>query len=290
MYSFSFLEKSCTELIYIGIVGSDPYLAPEVYDEKRYDPRFTDIWSLAIIFCCMSLRRFPWKQPRISDNSYHLFVSTPTPGTPVPGDKHHQHHQLRSSADPHHDAAHEHKEAKDKGGNHVEEEDKHADEKLEEKHEGKHAAEDKPPGKHEAHEQHADDEKKETPSSGENNNKTGTEPVKNHSSEKGQTTSKEAPPLPPGSAHHPTHRPEVIKGPWRLLRILPRESRYIIGLMLKVNPHERATLETIMSDDWIKNIAYCHQEGNKIYNAPGHAHVLEPPAAANAPAVASKGK
>merc|ERR1712093_622081 len=39
-----------------GIVGSDPYLAPEVYDERKYAPQPADIWSLAIIFCCMSLR------------------------------------------------------------------------------------------------------------------------------------------------------------------------------------------------------------------------------------------
>ncbi|TVY31606.1 Serine/threonine-protein kinase [Lachnellula subtilissima] len=64
-----------------GIVGSDPYLAPEVYDERKYDPQPADIWSLAIIFCCMSLRRFPWKMPRMTDNSYKLFASVPTPGT-----------------------------------------------------------------------------------------------------------------------------------------------------------------------------------------------------------------
>jgi serine/threonine protein kinase len=34
----------------IGIVGSDPYLAPEVCTEIRYDPQPADIWSLAIIF------------------------------------------------------------------------------------------------------------------------------------------------------------------------------------------------------------------------------------------------
>ncbi|OCL11285.1 Pkinase-domain-containing protein, partial [Glonium stellatum] len=63
-----------------GIVGSDPYLAPEVYDLSKYDPQPTDIWSLAIIFCCMTLRRFPWKAPRLSDNSYKLFVSPPNDG------------------------------------------------------------------------------------------------------------------------------------------------------------------------------------------------------------------
>ncbi|KAG0148322.1 hypothetical protein CROQUDRAFT_41587, partial [Cronartium quercuum f. sp. fusiforme G11] len=44
-----------------GVVGSDPYLAPEVLSQKEYDPRLTDVWSVAIIYMCMALRRFPWK-------------------------------------------------------------------------------------------------------------------------------------------------------------------------------------------------------------------------------------
>ena len=31
--------------------------------ESGYDPRKTDVWSVAIIFMCMILRRFPWKIP-----------------------------------------------------------------------------------------------------------------------------------------------------------------------------------------------------------------------------------
>lgn len=57
-----------------GIVGSDPYLAPEVFSTtEKYDPRFVDIWSVAIIYCCMTLKRFPWKIPRESDNSFRLY-------------------------------------------------------------------------------------------------------------------------------------------------------------------------------------------------------------------------
>ncbi|BGP47663.1 serine/threonine protein kinase [Rhodotorula kratochvilovae] len=60
-----------------GVVGSDPYLAPEVIGKKEYDPRLTDVWSVAIIFCCMVLRRFPWKLPDAkSDASYRLYVSS----------------------------------------------------------------------------------------------------------------------------------------------------------------------------------------------------------------------
>ncbi|KAH8915245.1 Pkinase-domain-containing protein, partial [Atractiella rhizophila] len=60
-----------------GIVGSDPYLAPEVLAEKEYDPRLSDVWSVAIIFMCMILRRFPWKLPDTkTDASYRLYVQS----------------------------------------------------------------------------------------------------------------------------------------------------------------------------------------------------------------------
>ncbi|KAG6878699.1 hypothetical protein C0993_011514 [Termitomyces sp. T159_Od127] len=58
-----------------GIVGSDPYLAPEVLNNDSYDPRKTDVWSVAIIFMCMVLRRFPWKIPDPkTDPSFRAFV------------------------------------------------------------------------------------------------------------------------------------------------------------------------------------------------------------------------
>ncbi|WFD35968.1 hypothetical protein MCUN1_002839 [Malassezia cuniculi] len=58
-----------------GIVGSDPYLAPEVLSAQTYDPRLSDIWSLAIIFLCMMMVRFPWKvpDPKI-DASFRRFI------------------------------------------------------------------------------------------------------------------------------------------------------------------------------------------------------------------------
>ena len=59
-----------------GIVGSDPYLAPEVLKGESYDPRKTDVWSVAIIFICMLLRRFPWKIPDPkTDPSFKSFVT-----------------------------------------------------------------------------------------------------------------------------------------------------------------------------------------------------------------------
>lgn len=58
-----------------GVVGSDPYLAPEILQTDEYDPRKTDVWSVAIIFLCMILRRFPWTipDPKV-DPSFRAFV------------------------------------------------------------------------------------------------------------------------------------------------------------------------------------------------------------------------
>lgn len=250
-----------------GIVGSDPYLAPEVYDEKKYDPRPTDIWSLAIIFCCMTLRRFPWKQPRVTDNSYRLFVSTPTPGTPVPDSEPKRHNRHKSNPELPSTAHEEHKRAQTNG----------------------HGPSDQSNGG-----QHSDQQQsKSEPESSNNENRTPESPQDKTPSNNGstndkptRTTSKEAPPLPANS-QSTAQRQEVIKGPWRLLRILPRESRYIIGRMLKVSVDSRATLDEVLNDEWVQNIKKCEQgETGEITSAPNHTHVLEPPS--HAPPVASK--
>ncbi|KAJ4493178.1 kinase-like domain-containing protein [Lentinula lateritia] len=58
-----------------GIVGSDPYLAPEIMTDEEYDPRKSDVWSVAVIFLCLILRRFPWKCPDMgTDASFRAFV------------------------------------------------------------------------------------------------------------------------------------------------------------------------------------------------------------------------
>ncbi|KAF9889417.1 serine/threonine protein kinase [Aspergillus nanangensis] len=243
-----------------GIVGSDPYLAPEVYDEKKYDPRPTDVWSLAIIFCCMTLRRFPWKQPRVSDNSYRLFVSTPTPGTPVPDSDPKRHRAVKSTPNlP--SAAHDSQQtqASEKPGSSTTSS-KQAPPKMEENH---------------TPESPTDTKDCDSQKNGSINKPT-------------RTTSKEAPPLP-ASAQSAGPRPEVIKGPWRLLRLLPRESRYIIGRMLKVSVKDRATLDDVLTDEWVRNINACQQEvSGELIKAPGHTHVLEPPS--SSPPVPSKAK
>lgn len=84
---------------------------------------------------------------------------------------------------------------------------------------------------------------------------------------------------------------QTIKGPWRLLRLLPRESRHIIGRMLEIDPKKRATLEEILEDKWVKNTPVCQQlEGGKVINVDNHAHTLEPGNAQTAAAAAAPSK
>ncbi|KAK4666809.1 Nitrogen permease reactivator protein [Podospora pseudopauciseta] len=185
-----------------GIVGSDPYLAPEVYDEKKYDPQAVDIWSLAIIYCCMTLRRFPWKLPRLTDSSFKLFAADPTPG--------------------------------------------HDPKKLI-----------LPP--------------------------SASMTALNNTPERAFVEGQPAPEKSKSEEKRPSgqdggEKKEVIRGPWRILRLLPRESRHVIGRMLDLNPKTRAQMSEILEDPWVSDTVICRQVGpGQVVNADDHTHVLEPP-------------
>lgn len=152
----------------------------------------------------MTLRRFPWKAPRVSDNSYKLFVSPPNDGP-------------RSITGPS-------KSSTDLG--------------------------------------HAGEERRQS----------GSESApRPHSSD--QPAGQEVK-LPAAGSQQP---PQVIKGPWRLLRLLPRESRHIVGRMLEVDPKKRATLDEIIEDKWVTGSAVCTQEeGGRVVRCDNHGHTLEP--------------
>jgi hypothetical protein len=82
-----------------------------------------------------------------------------------------------------------------------------------------------------------------------------------------------------GSVPEGEKKPEVVKGPWRLLRLLPRESRYIIGRMLEIDPRKRATMAEVLDDPWISGTDICRQEEQgRLYRSQGHTHTLEAPA------------
>ncbi|EMC91648.1 hypothetical protein BAUCODRAFT_299835 [Baudoinia panamericana UAMH 10762] len=203
-----------------GVVGSDPYLAPEVYDHSRYDPRPADIWSIAIIFCCMTLKRFPWKAPRLTDNSYRLFVAQPDPDQDRILDAH-----RRASS-------------------------------IVEESSRKRQAVSEPASRNASVDESAD--------------------TAHHQAEGPNT----APVSRQSTQSDPAQQP-VIKGPVRLLRLLPRETRHIIGRMLELDPAKRADMDEILRDPWVQNSLVCRQEENGvIFKAPNHTHTLQPSNAA----------
>jgi len=200
-----------------GIVGSDPYLAPEVYDERKYDPQAVDIWSLAIIYCCMTLRRFPWKVPRLSDSSFKLFAAEPSPG--------HDPKKIMLPPSQSTSALHDT------------------------------PPRDLDPSVFRPHDNHKhEDNKTETPK-----------------------TPASAGPDGPTTAPAPDKK-EVIRGPWRILRLLPRESRHVIGRMLEIDPKKRAKMSEILEDPWVADTVICRQmEANVVVKSEDHTHILEPP-------------
>lgn len=235
---------------------------------QKYDPQPTDIWSIAIIFCCMTLRRFPWKAPRTSDNSFKLFVSPPnTNDWPQ--------HTSRKSSELHGNA-HSSLDVKEVGHEHS----------------SKRAIESAPASRMTSHVDPKD-------TSQQNNNNQA-----NNNGGKAATQEGDRPSTAGGSSLGPPpsrngkdtvtapHAQQTIKGPWRLLRLLPRESRHIVGRMLEIDPKKRATLEEIMEDKWVKSTPVCQQaEGGKVVNVDNHAHTLEPgnaSAVAATPAVSKK--
>lgn len=84
------------------------------------------------------------------------------------------------------------------------------------------------------------------------------------------------------TASDPNNQP-TIKGPLRLLRLLPRETRHIIGRMLELDPRKRADMDEVLQDPWVQNSLVCRQEENGVViKAPNHTHALQPSNAGSA--------
>lgn len=57
-----------------GLCGSEPYIAPEQFEQKEYDARLVDIWAIAIVFYCMQCQELPWRVAKMSDPTFQEFV------------------------------------------------------------------------------------------------------------------------------------------------------------------------------------------------------------------------
>ncbi|KDN53519.1 Pkinase-domain-containing protein [Tilletiaria anomala UBC 951] len=57
-----------------GLCGSEPYIAPEQFEQKEYDARLVDVWAAAVVFYCMQFQELPWRVAKMSDPTFKEFV------------------------------------------------------------------------------------------------------------------------------------------------------------------------------------------------------------------------
>jgi len=74
-----------------GLCGSEPYIAPELFDHKgeyhrsrlvncadlfsEYDARLVDVWAAAIVFYCMQFQELPWRVAKPTDPTFATYLS-----------------------------------------------------------------------------------------------------------------------------------------------------------------------------------------------------------------------
>ncbi|KAJ2849369.1 serine/threonine protein kinase, partial [Coemansia brasiliensis] len=77
------------ETLSVGICGSDPYMAPELFSASSYLAPKVDIWALGIIYFALRHLQFPWAVAHEArDSGFRAFVKSPQPfiGTWFGGD------------------------------------------------------------------------------------------------------------------------------------------------------------------------------------------------------------
>ncbi|KAI5481204.1 serine/threonine protein kinase FSK [Pseudohyphozyma bogoriensis] len=57
-----------------GLCGSEPYIAPEQFEQKEYDARLVDVWACAVVFYCMHFQELPWRVAKPSDPSFGPYM------------------------------------------------------------------------------------------------------------------------------------------------------------------------------------------------------------------------
>lgn len=265
-----------------GVVGSDPYLAPEVLSSlNSYNPLPVDLWSIAIIYCCMTLKRFPWKIPSPEkDNSFKLYA--------MEDDNWHDYNlsnechklllrqrQLKNmivrlnkkkkliQKQEEGDQTEESAEAVPEAQGENEDETNEQREDIEDKLRGLSSVE--VLSDEQAHEVMEElktiDEKLEEFEKIKSEMKVKfaqAHPPRGNAEDEQREAAKEA---GDGVKRSRTHK--QIHGPYRLMRLLPHASRPIILKMLQISPLRRATIEDIMNDEWVQSIECCTLKPSK---------------------------
>lgn len=228
-----------------GVVGLDPYLAPEVLTSLNlYNPQPVDLWSIAIIYCCMTLKRFPWKIPNAEkDNSFKLFA--------MEEDTWHDYELLNTC----HKLLLRQRQLKNSVVRLNKKKKLMAQAELQEVpdnelEEALHAVE-TVEVLSDAQMQEVITELKQIDELLEKYEQTKTEMKAKFA----KSRPKEEP-VEEGEDRKKSHHKQ-LHGPYRLMRLLPHASRPIIHKMLTIDASKRATMEEIMLDEWITSIQCC---------------------------------
>lgn len=263
-----------------GIVGSDPYLAPEVLLPGKYDPRFLDIWSCGIIYCCMVLKRFPWKLPDPKkDKNYYLFqLEDEIEHDYVESAKRHTEllskiklekqkkkalQQLKLQQE---QEERERKEKVENGEEEVDDETEKVDEN-ETKETTENLIVQKPTIEH-----------TEVPETIEEQKPIEVKEETKEEVKQPETTSEAKPPTSASSSKKregKSGNKKPLQGPYRLFRLLPHAARPMLSKILEVNPQKRSTLAEMFDDEWFSSISECGLDENKeVYHGKGHVHTI----------------
>lgn len=54
-----------------GLCGSAPYIAPEEYTDKEFDPRAVDVWATGVIYMAMRTGRHLWRLARRGEDEFY---------------------------------------------------------------------------------------------------------------------------------------------------------------------------------------------------------------------------
>ncbi|GCF00786.1 serine/threonine protein kinase [Zygosaccharomyces mellis] len=250
-----------------GIVGSDPYLAPEVLSHtKCYEPQCADIWSIGIIYCCMMLKRFPWKVPRDTDENFKLFCMPDNePHDYAASAKHHE--QLLKERE---EERHRRKNLDEPGPESQSVLNKN--EQLHNKSDQNHTPDHHDYNNHEQNDdndnenEHHDHRQEKTEG---NSDQPSSKPEQNPN----QNLQVDAKPVSSHAKPSGGHR-KSLHGPYRLLRLLPHASRPLLSRILEIDPKKRVTMKEIYEDEWFNGIMSCTMRGKQVIRASGHHHTL----------------
>ena len=53
-----------------GLCGSAPYIAPEEYTDKEFDPRAVDVWATGVIYMAMRTGRHLWRVAKMDEDEF----------------------------------------------------------------------------------------------------------------------------------------------------------------------------------------------------------------------------